>query len=81
MNSLHRLITKDEIVVLKKNLFKPEFQELKYRLFLVRGGFGMRPESMGSAIYGTFISDGEECRYEGHDIDAEETDFYQRGLL
>lgn len=77
-NALGRKINMGEIVVLRKKLFKLEYQELKFRLFRCSGGFGMSDETMGRAIYGEFLSDGEVCRYNGEDIDAKETIEYQK---
>lgn len=37
--------------------------------FLVEGGFGASPDTMGRALLGTFLSDGERCRMEGHEVE------------
>ena len=44
--------------------FKPEYQEPKYQLFRIQGGFGASPSKMGNAVFGYFCADGEECRQE-----------------
>lgn len=77
MNALNRNIQINEVVVLKKHLFKPEYQGLEERLFRVLGGFGMCSDTIGSALMGEFVSDGEKCRYDGRDIDVDETVRYQ----
>lgn len=77
-NSLNREIEKGEIVVLKKEIFKPEYQDLENRLFEAQAGFGMSSVTSGTALFGKFISDGEECRFEGYDIDPKETEEYQK---
>lgn len=74
MNSLNRVIEKGEKVVLKRELFKPAYWDVKERTVVVNDGFGMLPNTAGSAIYVTFVSDGEQCRYEGFEIDKFETD-------
>jgi len=72
MNALGREIKKGEKVVLKRELFKPEFQDLATRTVVVTGGFGMRPHTSGTALYVKF-SDGEESRFEGDEISVDET--------
>jgi len=37
--------------------------------FLVEAGFGAKPHTMGRALLGTFLSDGEECRMEGYMVE------------
>ena len=37
--------------------------------FLVEGGFGAKPYTMGRALLGTFLSDGEEARMEGYMVE------------
>ncbi len=77
-NLLHREIKKGEIVVLRKDTFKPEYHDITSRLFRIDGGFGMSDETSGSACFGEFVSDGERCRYEGdEDIDVDETAKWQ----
>jgi hypothetical protein len=78
MNNLHRDIEKGEIVVLNKDLFKPQYHELRFRLFEVESGFGMSSFTAGGAIYGKSVCDGEEFRIDGSDIDAKETIQYQK---
>jgi hypothetical protein len=41
----------------------PEFQ-----LFKAIGGFGCKPGSLGSAVFGNFLEDGESCRMERFEI-------------
>jgi hypothetical protein len=81
MNSLNRDIKKDEIVVLKATSMNPQYRDLKYRLFKVEGGFGMSAKTSGTALFGMFLCDGEETRWEGFEIDKKETELYQAGSL
>lgn len=55
----------DKVVVIDKRYLKAEFHSVKARLFQARGGFGCQPETIGNAVIGTFLSDGEEARIEG----------------
>lgn len=42
--------------------------------FRVDGGFGASPTTMGRALFGTFLSDGEEARMEGYMVERLATD-------
>ena len=64
----------DKVLVLKKSAMSPQYQDLRYRLFRAEGGFGCAPYTMGTAVMGTFLSDGEEARMEGYDFDRVATD-------
>jgi len=72
MNNLNRNIAKNEKIVLKKDIFKPEYHTLDQRIVIVLSGFGMSPHTRGTALYVRF-ADGDEARFEGYDIDEEET--------
>jgi hypothetical protein len=50
--------------ILKLDTFKPEYQQPKFQLFRILGGFGASPSKMGNAVMGYFCADGEECRQE-----------------
>lgn len=77
MNTLGRDIAQNEVVVIKKKVLKPEYQDAEQRLFCVTGGFGMRTNTVGSALHGFFVCDNEECRMDGSDIDKEETEAFK----
>jgi hypothetical protein len=77
-NALNRHIEKGEIIVIKKELFKPEYQGLKHRLLIVEDGFGTESFTSGRWIFGYFLSDKEPSGCDGYDIDVEETEEYQR---
>lgn len=77
MNSLNRDIEKGEKVVLKKNVLSPKYWDIKERTVIVLGGFGMLAKTSGTAIYVRFESDGEECRFEGYEIDKFDTELLQ----
>lgn len=67
-NSLKTDLT-GKVVVLKVKLMKPEFQDLKYRLFRVEGGFGAVPFTSGTALFGITLVDGEHARFSGYDVE------------
>ncbi len=55
-------------IVLKPKVLKPEYRAIKWRLFKVDGGFGASPNTIGSALIGEFLADGERARMEGHQV-------------
>lgn len=44
------------------------------RVFIAGGGFGCSPTTMGNAVLGEFVVDGEKCRIEGYEIERFATD-------
>jgi hypothetical protein len=76
-NKLNRDIERGEIVVIDKACHNENYQASEQRLFIVLGGLGMRSEANGCAVFGKYVSDGEECRIEGHTISPTETAEYQ----
>lgn len=73
MNALNREIKKYERVVVKAEVMKPEFQEIKHRIFIAETGFGMKAETSGRKIFGQYEHDGERGFIYGGDINVEET--------
>lgn len=71
-NSLGERLEVGTVVILRADLY-PDVDDLRFR---VGNGFGLSHETRGSAIYGTWLSDGEEGRVEGYDIDPEATKVY-----
>lgn len=69
MNSLGVVIEPGTVVVLRAEILKPDYHELKWRLFRAEGGFGLRPTTIGTALIGTFLADGEKARMEGYHIE------------
>ena len=67
-NSLHEEL-RGKVVVLHKGNLQPKYHDIKQRLFRVEGGFGASPHTMGTALYGQFLADGEKCRMEGDDVE------------
>jgi hypothetical protein len=72
-NSLNEDLT-DRYVVLKVGVLKPEFDTPEGRVFHARGGFGCRSFTNGTAVFGEFVGDGEECRMSGYDFARFATD-------
>ena len=59
---------KNKIVVIRADVFKPEYQISTKQLQLCTGGFGAEPNSRGSACFCTNIYSGKESRFERSDV-------------
>lgn len=58
-----------KVVVLRADIMKQEYQELKWRLFRVNEGFGAVPFTIGTALIGEHLADGQTARYDGYDVE------------
>jgi hypothetical protein len=65
MNKLNIDLT-GKVVVVSPKFYKGDERA---RRFLCQGGFGCNPHTMGSAVSGVFLMDGEKCRIEGYQIE------------
>ena len=59
---------KNKVVVIRADVFKPEYQIATKQLQLCTGGFGAESNSRGSACFCTNLYSGKEARYERSDI-------------
>ena len=59
---------KNKVVVIRADVFKPEYQISTKQLQLCTGGFGAEPNSRGSACFCTHLYSGKESRFERSDI-------------
>lgn len=59
---------KNKIVIIRADVFKPEYQISTKQLQLCTGGFGAEPNSRGSACFCTNIYSGKESRFERSDV-------------
>lgn len=59
---------KNKVVVIRADVFKPEYQISTKQLQLCTGGFGAEPNSRGSVCFCTNLYSGKEARYERSDI-------------
>lgn len=64
-NSLRMNLT-GKTVILKASRYRGNEEERK---FVCESGFGCSPVTSGGAIFGRFVSDGEEARIDGWDIE------------
>lgn len=58
-------------VVLRKSSFAEDggYGSAVKRVFLVGGGFGASNFTMGTALMGTFVFDGEQCRWDSYNVE------------
>jgi len=56
----------DQVVIFRQSRLTVPASKHPFR---VKGGFGASPNTMGRALFGEFLSDGEECRMEGYDVE------------
>ena len=69
-NSLNIDLT-NKYVVLDKKTYQGDILR---RVFFCEDGFGTKPSTIGNAIFGYFVADGEKCRIEGYEIERLATD-------
>ena len=58
----------DQVLVLKPEVLKDKYKSPECQLFRAEHGFGCRPRASGRAIYGTFLVDGEQTRFNREDF-------------
>lgn len=54
-------------VIIRKSAFSPTYQAGDRR-FHATGGFGCNPNSLGHAVFGFYLSDGESAREESYNV-------------
>ncbi|MDO4562527.1 MAG: DUF3849 domain-containing protein [Clostridia bacterium] len=59
---------KGKVVVLSRMALKEEYWTPENQLWLATGGFGCSPTASGRAVYATCLYDGENTRWERHQI-------------
>lgn len=73
MNNLAGIDLLGKIVKLKQAAMSASLKPEDH-LFRCEGGFGCNPASMGTKVFGTFLSDGEQCFIRRGEIDCVVTD-------
>lgn len=63
----------DRWIVVKEEVIIPKYRDLRFRIARASGGFGCNPESMGRAVFCTYV-DGESVRWDRPDIERFATD-------
>ena len=66
-NSLNIDLT-GQVVILRQSYFKAGLAATDHP-FRVDGGFGAKPDTIGAAIFGEFLSDGEQGGARGADVE------------
>ncbi len=59
---------KGKVIVIKAEVFKPEYQMSVNQLQLCTGGFGSQANARGSACFCTNLYNGKESRFERRDV-------------
>lgn len=67
-----RNIEPGELIIIKKEYFKPEYQELYHRVYEAVGGFGLSYHGIGNAVFCKELFVDETYRYEKYMISWEE---------
>jgi len=57
-----------KIVVLKPDALSESYRKPEFQLVKALGGFGCRPDTMGTAVMLEFLADGEQTRFERYEI-------------
>lgn len=63
-NNLNEDLT-NHVVIIKAEDLKPSLDRPELRAFRVLDGFGANSFTMGTALLGEFLFDGDKCRLEG----------------
>ena len=58
----------NQILVIKSESLDKNYRNAANQLFTAFSGFGCDPHKMGTAVYGEFLIDGEETRFERSDF-------------
>ncbi len=58
----------DKVIVLSPKCLKEEYWSPENQLWLATGGFGCEPNKIGRAVYATCLFDGEETRWDRHNV-------------
>ena len=65
MNALKKDLT-DKYIILDGKIYKGDITD---RVFFCEDGFGCHSFTIGSAIFGEFVADGEKTRIEGDEVE------------
>jgi len=57
-----------KLLILRADVLKESYRTPENQLFLAQSGFGCSPDASGRAVYGQFLIDGEEVRFNRHDF-------------
>lgn len=58
----------DKVIVLSPKCLKEEYWSPENQLWLATGGFGCEPDKIGRAVYATCLFDGEQTRWNRHNV-------------
>lgn len=69
MSAITGIDLKGKTVLVRRDSFSPQYRDGDRR-FKCAGGFGCSPTAIGTAVFGTFLSDGEEARINRSDVES-----------
>jgi len=58
----------DKVIAIKSEIFSPEYRRGDIQLVYVTGGSGANANTSGRAVYCTHLNNGEQTRFERHDV-------------
>lgn len=64
----------DKTVVINASRMSANYKDVTWRVFHVIGGFGTAPDTMGTALFGEHLRDGEKTRWDGFDVERMATE-------
>lgn len=57
-----------KIVVLDPEALAEDYRKPEFQLVKARGGFGCRPDTIGTAVFVEFLADGDRGRFERYNV-------------
>lgn len=78
MGNALRIDLTDQVVIFKQKYLSVPALDHPFR---VDGGFGAQPDTIGRAMFGEFLSDGERARMEGFMVERLATEEEIRAVL
>lgn len=57
-----------QVIVIKPTVLHKSYREKRHQLILATTGFGCDPVSMGTAVFGTSLDNGEQARWSRGDF-------------
>lgn len=59
---------KGKLLILKPQVLQPQFRQKEAQYFYAENGFGCDPNSLGTAVFGHFLANGQKARLERSDF-------------
>jgi hypothetical protein len=59
---------KGKLLIIKPQVLEPPFRQKETQYFFAQNGFGCDPNSLGTAVFGHFLANGQKARLERSDF-------------